>query len=166
MLQIRGWIALCGLVLGAPALAAGWEYGSEPDKLTGKATAYAALQSDDQLALDFPYRGRNYGQITVRQSPRHGLDVYFQIEKGQLICGYGEDACSVVVVVDGKKPQRFAMTKPSDGTSNTLFFSNAKRFIDAARQAKEIRIAATVYHAGEPTLTFSTPTPLAWPPKK
>lgn len=140
-----------------------WEYDTRADPLTSKPTAYAGLRSVDQLSLERPYEGRNYGQLTVRQSPRHGLDAIFAIEQGQLICGYGAGDCGVQVAFDGKPPQRFSMSKPADSSSTSLFFDDAKRFIKQARSAREIRIAAIVYKGGEPTLTFRADAPLVWP---
>lgn len=156
----------------APAIAQpapppkGWQYQNSSDPLTGKPEAYATLVSDNQLSLDSPYRGRNYGKLTIRQSPRFGLNVYFEIEQGQLICGYSTDECAVRVAFDGKAPQRFGMVKPADSSSTILFFADERRFIKAALAATEIRLAAVVYQAGEPTLTFKAAPPLIWPSAK
>ena len=97
--------------------------------------------------------------------PRHGFDAYLEIEKGQLICGYGSDTCRVKVSFDNGVPVSFIISKPQDSSSTTLFFNDAKRFVKLASTAKEIRVAAVVYQAGEPTLIFTPAAPLAWPPK-
>lgn len=142
-----------------------WDYQTSADPLTKKPTSFASLRSDDSLSLDFPYRGENHGTLWVRQSPRHGFDAFFKIEKGQLICGYGSDACRVKVSFNNGSPVSFSMSKPEDSNSTTLFFDDAKRFVKLASTAQEIRVAAVVYQAGEPTLTFKPTTPLAWPLK-
>jgi hypothetical protein len=147
----------------APRQPMGWDYETREDALLKKPTQFAQLKSSDQLNLQFPYQGENYGQLSVRHSPRHGLDAYFEIEKGQLVCGYSD--CRIKVTFDNGPSTVFNMNKPADGSSTILFFSDAKRFIKAASAAKSIRVAAVVYQAGEPTLTFDAPTPLVWPPK-
>src|SRR6185436_18347354 len=103
------------------AYAAAWRYIVEADDLTKKPTSFALLTSIDQLRLESPYDGRNFGTLTVRQSERFGTHVYFEIERGQLICGYG-DGCQAAVAFDGATPRRFAMSKPADHSSTVLFF--------------------------------------------
>lgn len=147
----------------AAPFAAAWRYPTETDELTKKPTKFAVLQSIDQLQLQSPYNGRNFGTLTVRQSERFGTNAYFEIERGQLICGYG-DGCQAAVSFDGATPRRFTMSKPADHSSTLLFFRDAQGFIQAARKAKSIRIAMVVYQAGEPTLEFRTDDPLVWPP--
>jgi hypothetical protein len=142
-----------------------WEYRTTVDALSKKETKLATLTSVDQLALDFPYRGRNFGNLGVRQSPRNGLNAYFTIEKGQLICGFGEGECRIKIAFDSAPPSNFNMSRAADGDSTVLFFNDAKRFIRAASAAKEIRVAAVVYQAGEPTLTFRASHGLVWPMK-
>jgi hypothetical protein len=139
-----------------------WSTRNEVDALTQKQSVIASLLSQNQLALQTPYEGRNFGRLSVRQSPRFGLDAYFEIERGQLVCGFTVDSCKASLSFDGAPPQSFGMVKPADNSSTTLFFAEPKRFIAAARKAKEIRLSATVFQAGDPTFSFATDAPLDW----
>lgn len=141
-----------------------WYHQTQDDPLSKRPTKAASLSSIDQLSLDFPYKGENRGHLWVRQSPRDGLTAYFSIDKGQLICHYG-DNCQVSVSFDEAKPVTFRMIGAADSDSTVLFFSDAKRFIAGATRAKEIRVAAIIYQGGQPTLTFRATSPLVWPPK-
>lgn len=160
---VRLIAGVAAVVACGPALA-DWEYVRQEDPMTGKFASYAVMQSSDSLMLGFPYRGENPGKITVRQHPKYGLDVIFSITKGQMVCD-GYDDCSVSVRFDEGKVQRFATTKPADGSSDTFFIDAASRFIGSARKAKRILIQATYYQNGSQILTFETTTPLVWPRK-
>lgn len=141
-----------------------WYHRTSDDPLSKRPTKVASIDSVDQLTLDFPYKGTNYGHLSVRQSPRDGLTAYFTIDKGQLICHYG-DNCQVSVSFDEAQPANFRMLGAADSDSTVLFFADAKRFINGASRAKEIRVSATIFQGGQPTLTFRTVSPLVWPPK-
>ncbi len=149
-----------GVQVETPARA--WRASNTIDELTQKPVMMAELLSQNQLALKSPYEGRNFGRLTVRRSPRFGLDAYFEIERGQLVCGFSVQTCTVSISFDGAPPQSFGMVKPADNSSTTLFFAETKRFVAAATKAKEIRLSATVFQAGDPTFTFSTDVPLSW----
>lgn len=148
-----------------PPPSRGWDYSAVEDPLTKKPINLAVLESTDSLSLEFPYQGRNKGSLTIRRSQRAGLDAMFSIEKGQLICGYGVGDCRVKVSFDGAAPVTFSMTRSADSSSTLLFFSDAKRLVELLSRAKEIRVAAVVFKAGEPTLTFNSDTPLVWAAK-
>ena len=45
------------------------------------------------------------------------MTAYFTIERGQLICDYGEGNCAIQVAFDDAKPQRFVMLRSSDSSS-------------------------------------------------
>jgi hypothetical protein len=143
-----------------------WERTAEIDDLTKKETVYLSLQSSNQLELKWPYVGRNFGRLTLRQSPRFGQDLYIEIERGQFVCGVS--SCAAQVVFDDGKPQQFWMRGPADHSSTVLFFQDRQRFISQASKATQIRVALTVYQAGSRTLDFISATPLTTllPPKR
>jgi hypothetical protein len=149
------------LMLSATASALTWEYEQQTDKMDGSLTKFAKVVSDNSMALASPYSGENRARLVIRQRKSDGLNVIFVIQKGQLICGYGS-SCSVMVRFDDAQPARFGASKPSDGSSNSLFINSERRFVDLAKKAKQIKVAATVYQAGTQVLEFSMPTPLTW----
>lgn len=143
----------------------GWEYTQETDPMTSKAAKYAKLLSENSLSLDFPYAGKNYGQITVRQHPKWGLDVLVQVEKGQMLCHSYDESCKVTIRFDDGPPQRFGGAEPEDNSSTVIFLRDEARFLKEASKAKRILVQATFYQNGEQLLEFKTDKPLGWPPK-
>lgn len=152
------------LLMSITASASAWTYQTDVDKMTNKKTSYALVQSTNSLALAFPYQGRNLGQLTVRQHPQYGLDVFFSVDKGQLMCS-SYSGCDVMVKFDDGKPIRFSGTEPADNSSETIFLNSEKRFIDAAKKAKKILVQVQFYQQGNHVLEFDVPASLVWPPK-
>lgn len=133
--------------------------------MSGKTTRYAQIRSDNSLSLGFPYSGRNYGQLTVRQHPKYGLDVIFQVEKGQLMCN-GHRGCVIAVKFDDKAPMTFSADGPEDNSTEVAFLRDEGRFINAARGARRILVQVTMFRAGNQLLEFTAPEPLKWPQGK
>ena len=129
-----------------------WSYEETRDAMTDAVTKTAALQSDNSLSLDFPYQGPNFGLITVRQHPRHGLDIIISIQRGQTLCLV--TGCTVMIRFDDGKPVRFHANGPADHSSETVFLANVAGFLSSARKAKRIRVILPLYR--EP---LKTPTP-------
>lgn len=142
-----------------------WEYSRENDPMSGKPAAYAKLLSQNSLSLDFSYRGRNHGQLMVRQHPKWGLDVLLEVEQGQMLCRSYNDSCKVTIRFDDGPPQRFGGAEPEDNSSTVIFLRDEARFLKEASKAKRILVQATFYKNGEQLLEFKTDKPLAWPPK-
>lgn len=140
---------------------ANWSYREDTDRMSSKSTTQASIKSDNSLQLDFPYKGENYGQITVRQHPKHGLDVIISIDKGQILCRT-YNGCPVEIRFDDKPPMRFSGNGPADNSSDTVFLNNAGRFISEAKKAKRILVSMNIYKAGAPLLEFSTTSHLQW----
>lgn len=57
---------------------------------------------------------------------------------------------------------KFSTTEPSDGSSNMVFLSNPKKFINLAKKAKRILIEAPFYEEGNQIFTFTIDKPLEW----
>jgi hypothetical protein len=136
-----------------------WRYSEIDDPMTSAKGHMALAQSDNTLALGFPYQGQNNGHIMVRQAPRSGLNVMFGVDKGQFACGI--DDCSLLIRFDDTPPVRYHAVPPASHDSNKLFLSRESDFVARARKAKSIRIEATMYQSGSQILVFS-PGPLIW----
>jgi hypothetical protein len=150
------------LIFSAHA-SANWRYEADTDAMTGKKSATAYIVSNNSLSLGFPYRGKNHATMIVRQHPKFGLDVIFQIEQGQILCrSYGDD-CSVMVRFDDKPPVRFSAVGPADHSSTSVFLQARSKFIADAKRAKRILVQPTLYQNGSPVLEFTTVQPLDWP---
>lgn len=154
-------IAAAQPVVSAPTLKE-WEYFNQSDSMTGKSNQFATLTSDNSLNLSFPYKGKNYGMLTIRQAK--GTDVIFSIEQGQMLCN-SYSGCSITVRFDDNPPQKFNASEPADHSKTYLFVNDTARFINAAKKAKAIKVQPLLFQQGAQVLEFSTPKPLEWPRK-
>lgn len=156
------------LALAGVAHAGTWTYDSRTDEMTSKTVYVASSESVNSLNLDFPYQGINKGRLSVRQHPKFGLDVYVEVQKGQILCR-SYDGCSIAVRFDDKPAVMFEGANAADHSSEIVFLRNEKKFIAEAKKAKVIRVQLTMYQSGTQVLVFETPNSLEWPvaaPKK
>jgi len=137
-----------------------WRYETKTDPMTSNETRTATLRSTNSLSLGFPYDGRNYGFIQVRQHPRFGLDVIISVEKGQIMCRTGE--CNVTVRFGEAQPVVYSGSEPADNSSNIVFINNARGFINNASRAEKILVQMSFFQSGTHILTFDPPEPLKW----
>jgi hypothetical protein len=133
-----------------------WTYGQTADKMTGKVTKFACLDSEDQLQFGFPYDGGSTGTICFRR--KQELDALFKIDKGQILCG--ADGCEATLRVDEGQPFTMSGSESSDADSRFMFFDSPSRLLALARKAKEIKIETLYFEEGSKTLTFQPSQPL------
>lgn len=147
--------AVMGFLIGVMVSSAGaWDISETEDKMTGKKTVYASVDSTNTASFGWPYQGKTRAWLMVRRHPRHGQDVMFGIERGQLVCG--SSGCSVLVRFDDHQPIKFGAVGPEDNDSKMLFLTNDKKFVAELRKAKRVRVSATVYQEGQPMFEFDT----------
>lgn len=136
-----------------PVVGKQWMYTDQEDPMTSAKTYWAAVRSTNEIELDFPYRGAQRATLTLRTHPRHGKDVIFSIEQGQLLCPSYE-GCTVLVRFDEDKAVRYSANGPADNSTETLFLGNYGSFAEKMMRAKRVRIAAEIYQAGAPVFEF------------
>lgn len=117
-------------------------------------THHAFVQSTNSVEFDFPYAGEQNAILALRTHPRHGKDVMFKIERGQILCRSYED-CTILVRFDEKEAQRYSAIGAADNSTETIFIRNYSRFVSAMMKAKNVRIAVPVYQQGEPMFEFN-----------
>lgn len=139
-----------------------WNYSTETDEMNDSKSRFASLTSDNTVDFDFPYQGGSYLNLTVRYMKKYGTDVYIKISSGQFICNEYQGTNNVRVRFDNGSPIKFSTNEPSDGSSDLLFLSNAKKFIKLAKQAKIIKIEAPFYQEGNRVFTFTVDKSLEW----
>lgn len=130
-----------------------WSYFHDNDAMGKSAIYQAQVSSTNTVNFAFPYEGAQRATLTLRVHPRYGNDVILSIEKGQFLCS-SYDGCSVLVRFDNDNAVKFAAASAADHSSETLFIRNYTRFIGSVLKAKHVRIAASVYHQGEPMFDF------------
>lgn len=130
-----------------------WSYYQNSDDM-GKGTVYTAhVSSTNTVNFDFPYSGEQHATLSLRTHPRWGKDLFFRIEKGQLLCN-SYDGCNVLIRFDDGAALTFSAIGPDDNSSEVLFIQNYGRFVEKMLKAKRVRIAVNVYQEGAPTFEF------------
>lgn len=136
-----------------PELGAQWIYGKSEDPMAKGVTYGAAVESTNTVNFGFPYSGPQHGTLTLRTHPRHGKDVIFSIERGQILCHSYED-CTILVRFDDQKAQNYSAVGAADNSTETVFIRNYSRFLTNMQKAKTVRISMEIYHQGAPVFEF------------
>lgn len=156
-------IAILAAVAIQSSAIAEWEYSKSVDKMTSRPISTAINTSDSSLNLTFPYHGTNYGFLAVRKHPSHGVDVIFQVQKGQILCSRVR-GCTLTVRFDKKPPTKFEGSESDDYDHKLVFLQNAQKFIAEASKAQRILIGATLHDNGQQIVEFTSKKPLSWKP--
>ena len=130
-----------------------WDYSGGTDDISGKIVQSASLRSQNFNVFDFPYQGETYLTMTVRQHPRYGLDVYFTLDRGQILCN-SYDGCSGMINIDGRS-ERLTLTEPSDNSSDVVFATYDAAILRKIRNAETVVVELPVYEEGAPAWTFN-----------
>lgn len=130
-----------------------WNYTRNTDPMTSQVTRYATVQSTNTHDLGFPYAGPQRATLMVRRHPRHGSDILFSIERGQLLCSsYGD--CPVRLRFDETAARTLKGNDPSDHSSETIFIPGYKDFVSRLSRSRKLLIEANVYQRGAPVWEF------------
>lgn len=136
-----------------PVIGSQWNYTRDEDPM-GKGTTYVAtVVSSNTVEFEFPYSGQQHARLFLRTHPRHGKDVIFQIERGQILCRSYED-CEILIRFDDGNAETFSAVGPADNSSESAFLRNYSRFVEKMMKAKRVRIAAPIYQQGSPVFEF------------
>ncbi|HEY0011226.1 MAG TPA: hypothetical protein VGB79_00060 [Allosphingosinicella sp.] len=130
-----------------------WTYSAERDEARGSEVKFASVTSSNTEHFDFPYQGGSQAVMTLRRHPEWGLDVYFTVRPGQMVCGIR--GCSALVNIDGRQ-QHVSLTTPADHSSDTLFVLGAARFINRLKNSRRVIVELPFYREGQRQFTFET----------
>jgi hypothetical protein len=131
-----------------------WRYDMDEDPMTSAKTYFATVLSSNTIELGSPYGGPQYGTLMLRTHPRHGKDVIFRIQRGQILCR-SYDGCTVLVRFDDDEPVRYNANGASDNSTETIFLSNYSGFAERMMKAERVRIAVEIYRSGTPVFEFN-----------
>lgn len=130
----------------------GWQYDQSQDEMTDKMTYFASITSTNMVDFDFPYDGGSYLTLTIRKSPKYGLDVYISISNGQFIAGVEGEP--VYIRFDKNKEFKVIGMMPDDDSSTTLFLSNPRRLIEDLKKSSTMKIQVEFYQSGNQVFDF------------
>lgn len=130
-----------------------WSYSHSEDPMSSKVTHTAGIPSTNTVNFKFPYAGPQHAELVLRTHPKHGKDVIFSIQQGQLLCN-DYDGCSVSVRFDDGEAVTYRASSAADHSTETIFLSNYSGFVERMMKAKRVRIAVNVYQEGVPVFEF------------
>jgi hypothetical protein len=142
--------------LAATEKTRGWKYSvGEKDKMTGKVTEFAVLDSPTVLKFEFPYSGGSTPSLTLMRGAgkKEVASVLLEVTKGQFLCTLD---CTIEAKFDDGGIQKYKARGTRDGTSNMIFVSNEKRFIEQLRSSKHLWINADFYKYAGQQMEFQT----------
>ena len=142
-------------------LKSAWYHFESEDELRGSTSYFARVTSDNAVDFDFPYNGGSRLTMTVRKSPKHGTDVYFEISKGQYTCGLYN--CKGAISFDGRS-EGLTLTTPADHSSDILFATYGDAIVQKLKNSDRTVVELPFYQGGNRQFVFDT-TGLEWPPK-
>jgi hypothetical protein len=134
---------------------AAWKYYETEDDMSSGKVVRAITTSTNRINMSFPYRGAQHGTLTLRKHPRHGKDVIFSIDRGQINCVVVR-GCDVLVRFDDKPPQEFSASTPSDHSSEAIFIRDYAKFVRLAKSSKKITIEVSFFQQGSHVFHFNT----------
>jgi hypothetical protein len=131
-----------------------WKYSTNKDDVSGKPFKDATVLSNNTEQLEFPYQGGTVGFITIRNHPRYGKDIIFQVNKGQLSCQYNN--CYISIRFDDGPVIKNYVTEPADNSHESYFLSNYKKTLAKIQASKKIYVEVTFHSQGSRTFEFNT----------
>jgi hypothetical protein len=139
-----------------------WNYKTEEDKMDGSKKHFAFVESTNQANFEFPYDGGSTFGIIIRNAGQ-GDEVIFRVDKGQFTGSYSDP--NLRVKFDQEEPINFSYSESIDGSSNLVFISNEKKFINKLLTAQKVMIEAVYYDHGKEIAEFDV-AGLEWPIKQ
>lgn len=136
-----------------PIIGAQWSYRQEDDEMGKGQSNFARVISLNTVNFGFPYSGEQHASLLIRSHPRHGKNILFSIEKGQILCS-SYSGCSVLVRFDDEDAKRYSANETADNSTETVFISNYDKFIGKLQKAKRVKISVDVYQQGSPVFEF------------
>lgn len=154
-----------------------WIYFAKIDQMvTHGVDRYACITSTNTVDFDFPYSGAQSALFCViphvGSDGHQHYDAKIVIDRGQLLNGRQGN---ILVKLDDNAAREFSADPPDDGSTTTLFFSNAPdmapsvnkhgskmwkatnpldQFVEHLQSAAVLKAQVTAYRNGRPVFTF------------
>lgn len=131
-----------------------WYYKQSDDSMSKGKVYLAQLRSVNTVEFKFPYQGQQNASLRLRTHPRHGKDVIFLIEKGQILTSLTGSSKALIRFDDGTA-EKFAYSGSSDHDSTYIFIKDYQRFVKKMLKAKKVKISVDIYQEGSPVFEFN-----------
>lgn len=123
--------------------------------MSDRKTRMACVDSTDTVNLDWPYKSVT-AELCIRNSPKFGFDVFFQLNgDGQILCD-SYNGCSAKIRYGDAPAGRNGALTAADHSSNVIFLTGARNIAARLAKADTTRIELTYYQAGSQAVSFPT----------
>lgn len=139
-----------------------WNYDVTIDEMTDSENRFATIESINYIEQDFPYSGKTRAGIAVRYMKKYGTDVLISITQGQIIGDNYRGDNYVNVRFGDSEPKKYYFNHAADLSSETIFITKSKDFIERCKSAKDIKIEIPLYQGGRPVFSFHVDETLNW----
>jgi hypothetical protein len=129
-----------------------WEYFDGRDEMRGTDIRVARIESPDKLNFSFPYNGGSTASLRV-QKHKNQTTVWFDIDKGQVLCSFSGDTV-IKVKFDSGKLQDYRCQRAEGGSSNTIALAPAGQFLSTLKKARKVIVEVTFYSEGARQVAF------------
>jgi hypothetical protein len=130
-----------------------WKYSTEFIGIDKLKMLIATNRSINSLNLGFPYSGKNFGSLELRNSDKYGVELTLQIDKGQIICGLY--VCEGRIKFDNSASIELRGDESSSGSRNFIFIRSSEELIKSIQNSKKIYIEIPLYRDGNKILEFN-----------
>lgn len=131
-----------------------WVYSEQVDKMTDKKEFIAEIEANDEMDFQPPYGGGVVVTLKLRKNSDDN-DVILQISKGQFMPNIMDER-SISVRFDNNQAKKFNYSNASDGSTETIFISNEKKFIESLKKCKHLIVQSEFFNEGVRTIEFDT----------
>jgi hypothetical protein len=135
--------------------ATNWRYAESRDEMRGTVIKTASINSKNEVEFDFPYSGGSFATILVRRREQDGLQIMFQVSKGQFMCN-SFSSTSINVKFDDGAIQKFGCAETSSGQTDAIFLTNSSRFLTALETSQMVTVEAEFFQHGMAQFTFDS----------
>ncbi len=138
-------------VLGASR--AKWTYSLSNDPADGADISLARIASDNSFAFLPPNDEPQFATLSIRDHPRYARQIYFEIERGSIICS-SLAGCDIGIQFDDGPMETWRATRTGDFASNMIFIEGYEEFVPRLRTARIVRIRPEIFQQVAPLLEF------------
>lgn len=130
-----------------------WNYSEGEDKMEGTKQFFASCISINEIEFEFPYNGGSSLSIIIRNLGNKN-EALLTISKGQFMTSV-VDSESFKVKFDDEKSTTFYFNSASDGSSDVVFITNSKSFLNKIKQSKKVMIEVPFFNEGSKVFEFN-----------
>ncbi len=141
-----------GLSLAVSDVHAKWTYRDFKAGIDEHLMKTARTRSLKSLSLDFPYQGKNFGELILRNHAERGLSIMITIDRGQIMCA--RNGCIHKLKFDSEPSISVLFFPAANYDSTVLFASDPEELASGILKARRLKIELELYRHPPQILEF------------